>query len=102
MTTPIKIAAACVLVLLLSACAAGGIESGQAAHAGMLSEFLLGLWHGIIAPFTLLVEILHKLLPKTIPWAIRMYETKADAVVYDIGFYIGLGSGPALAWRRWG
>ena len=46
---------ASVLLLTLAACAAGGPESHQAAQGGLLSQFLLGLWHGIIAPITLLV-----------------------------------------------
>lgn len=99
MKTGPRIFAACVVMLLLAGCAAGGIESGQAAHGTMLSHFLLGLWHGIIAPVALLVEIGHKLWPHTIPWAIRLYETRADSVVYDVGFFLGLGGGPSLAWR---
>ena len=96
-----KIALACGLALLLAACAAGGVESGQAAHSGMLSVFLLGLWHGIIAPIALLVEVGHRLWPHTIPWNIRLYEIRANAVVYDVGFFFGLGGGPAIAFRRW-
>ena len=99
MKTGAKILTACILLLLLAACAAGGIESGQSAHGGTLSLFFLGFWHGIIAPVTLLVEIGHKLWPHTIPWAIRLYETRADSVVYDVGFFLGLGGGPSLAWR---
>jgi hypothetical protein len=101
MNTGPKILMACFLTLLLAACAAGGIESGQAAHGGMVSHFFLGFWHGIIAPFTLMAEIGHKLWPHTIPWTIRLYETRADSVVYDIGFFLGLGGGPAVAWRRY-
>jgi hypothetical protein len=96
-----KIMGACALLLLLGACAAGGIESGQAAHGGALSVFLLGLWQGIIAPVTLLVEIGHKLWPHVIPWDIRMYETKAAGMLYDLGFYLGLGGGPVVVFRRW-
>lgn len=95
--------AAFAALTLVSACAAGGVESGGAAHGTWLSLFLLGIWHGIIAPVTLLVEIGHRLWPHTIPWAIRLYETRADSVVYDVGFFLGLGGGPTLAWRgrRW-
>jgi hypothetical protein len=95
-----KIAAACLLALLLAGCAAGGVESGTAAHSGVLSVFLLGLWHGIIAPVTLLVEIGHKLWPQTIPWDIRFYETRANSIVYDVGFFLGLGGGPTIVFRR--
>ena len=98
----LKIAGACALALLLAACAAGGVESGQAVHGGMVQLFLLGLWHGIIAPLMLLVEIGHKLWPHTIPWALRLSETRADSVAYDVGFFLGLGGGPTLVVRRWG
>jgi hypothetical protein len=100
MRTGPKLVAVCALALLLAACAAGGVESGQAAHGGALSLLLLGLWHGIIAPITLLVEIGHRLWPHTIPWAMRLYETRANSVVYDIGFFLGLGGGPSIAWAR--
>ncbi len=89
------------LLLTLAACAAGGPESHQAAQGGLFSQFLLGLWHGIIAPITLLVEIGHKFLPKLIPWPLRMYEVSHTGVVYDIGFYLGLAGGPSFAFRRW-
>ena len=89
------------LALLLAACAAGGVESHQAAQGGWLSQFLLGLWHGIISPITLLVEIGHKLFPGIIPWAIRLYETRDATVVYDVGFYLGMAGAPSFAVRRW-
>jgi len=88
-------------LLILAACAAGGPESHQAAGGGPISLFLLGLWHGIIAPVTLLVEIGHKFLPHVVPWTIRLYETKADSVLYDLGFYLGLAGAPTFAVRRW-
>ncbi len=100
MTRAIKFAAVAVVCLTLAACAAGGVESGQAAHQGMIQQFLLGIWHGIIAPVTLLIEVLHKLLPHTVPWAIRLYETRADSVAYDVGFFFGLGGGPVVVIRR--
>jgi hypothetical protein len=100
-TSTVRTAAICGLMLLLTACAAGGPEAAAAAHRGWLSLLLLGLWHGIIAPVTLLVEIGHRLWPQTIPWAIRLYETQANSVVYDIGFFLGLGGGPTIVVRRW-
>ncbi|HEY2177923.1 MAG TPA: hypothetical protein VGH15_05015 [Caulobacteraceae bacterium] len=96
-----RLLGALALALLLSACAAGGVESHQAAQGGILSQFLLGLWHGIISPITLLVEIGHKLFPGIIPWAIRLYETRDATVVYDVGFYLGLAGAPSMAFRRW-
>jgi hypothetical protein len=96
-----KILGALGLLLVLAACAAGGPESAKAVHGGAISELLLGLWHGIIAPVTLLVEILHKLLPDVIKWDIRLYETRGATWLYDLGFYLGLGGGPVVIWRRW-
>jgi len=47
------------------------------------------------------VEIGYWLLPHLIPWNIRLYETRAVSVVYDIGFYLGLAGGPSFATSRW-
>jgi hypothetical protein len=101
MRTGPKLLFVCGLALFVTACAAGGVESAQAAHGGTLSLFLLGFWHGIIAPVTLLVEIGHRLWPHTIPWALRLYELKANSVVYDVGFFLGVGGGPVVVTRRW-
>ena len=98
----IKVAAAMVAVLALSACVAGSGESAHAASSGMLAQFLLGLWHGIIAPLTLIVEIINRVFPHVLPWQTQMYESKADGVAYDVGFYLGLAGGPSFAFgRRW-
>ena len=99
--TRLTMLGAVALALLLAACAAGGVESQQAAQGGGVSQFLLGLWHGIISPVTLLVEIDHKLVPKIIPWSVRLYETRNATVLYDVGFYIGLAGAPSMAVRRW-
>jgi hypothetical protein len=68
-----------------------------------LSQFLLGLWHGIIGPVTLIGEIINRLFPHALPWQVHFYETKATGVAYDVGFYLGLAGGPSFAFgRRWG
>ena len=100
-TSKLGISAAIGLALLLTACAAGGPESANAAHQAWPFQLLLGVWHGIIAPVTLLVEVGHKFLPNTIPWDIHLYETRAASVAYDIGFFLGLGGGPTIVVRRW-
>jgi len=87
--------------LLASACAAGSTDSAHAASSGFIAEFVLGLWHGIISPITLLVEIINSLLPHVLPWRPHLYETRAAGAPYDLGFYLGLGGGPVIAWRRW-
>jgi hypothetical protein len=86
--------------LLFAACAPGSADSAHAASSGLLGEFLLGLWHGIISPITLLAEIVNALLPNLLPWKAHLYEVKAAGPVYDLGFYLGLGGGPVVLWRR--
>ena len=49
--------------------------SGRVARAGA------GLWHGIIAPATLLVSFFNS--------DIRMYEVHNAGAEYDMGFFIG-------------
>jgi hypothetical protein len=96
--------ALCVGVLLLSlgACAAGSTDAHAAASGGAISQFFLGLWHGIIAPLTLLAEIINWLAPHILPWRPHFFESDAG-VAYDIGFYLTLSGGPHLVingWRR--
>lgn len=90
-----------ILALSLAACAAGTPDASHAAAGGPLSQLVLGFWHGLIAPITLLVEMVHRYLPGVLPWNIHLYEGGAAGVPYDIGFYFGLAGGPSfLFWRR--
>lgn len=87
------------LAVILAACAAGTPDASQAASGGPLSQLVLGFWHGLIAPVTLLVEIIHRYVPGVLnlPW--HMYG--GTSVPYDIGFYFGLAGGPSFFfWRR--
>ena len=86
--------------LLLAACAAGSAESSHAMAGGVLSQLVLGFWHGLIAPLTLLVEVIRKLAPGVVPWPWRLYELKNTSVAYDVGFYFGRAGGPAAVWSR--
>ncbi len=103
MKRSIKIASAVVLVLALCACTAGSAESAHAASGGDLSQFFLGVWHGLIAPVMLIIEVINRVAPHALPWAVRMYEAKGTGVVYDVGFYLGLAGSPVIfvsGWRR--
>ena len=97
----LKLAAAAALALCLAACVAGSGESAHAASGGLVSQFVLGIWHGVIGPITLLVEIVNALLPHVLPWKAHLYEVKAASAAYDVGFVIGLGGSPLLLSRRW-
>jgi hypothetical protein len=95
----IKLLAPVVLLALsLSACAAGTDQSQTAAHGSALYQLIVGLWHGLIAPFTLIGEIINTLAPRTLPWAFRMYEVDNGGALYDLGFFVGLLGGPSLIW----
>src|SRR5579871_1763155 len=87
------VAMAAALGLALAACVAGSPESAASASGNWIVQFLLGLWHGIIAPFMLIGELINHFLPHLLPWKVAMYETKASGVAYDAGFYLGLGGG---------
>jgi hypothetical protein len=86
------------LLLLLAACAAGSQASAEAAQGGAISELLLGFWHGIIAPITLIGEIIDTVSPGALPWSFQFYEARNSGVLYDVGFYVGLIAGPSLLW----
>lgn len=75
------------LCLVLGGCAAGSTDAHVAAAGGDIPQFFLGLWHGIIAPFTLLAEIINKLVPGLLPWKPHFFETGAGTA-YDLGFFL--------------
>lgn len=95
-----KIAGAVIVMLTLCACVAGSADSGHTVSGALLSQFLLGVWHGLIAPATLIVEVINMYAPHVLPWQARLYESKATGVLYDVGFYIGLASSPIMIGRR--
>lgn len=86
--------------LTLAACAAGTPDAAKAASGGLVSELVVGFWHGIIAPITLLIEVIRALLPGVVPVDWRMLETAHPSVAYDVGFYFGITSGPTVFWAR--
>src|SRR5277367_761473 len=96
----VQIGGVLLTLLALTACAAGSGESQHAASSGALSQLLLGLWHGIIAPVMLIVELVNWFFPHLLPWSARFYETRGTGVAYDVGFYFGLIGSPLLASSR--
>lgn len=93
-----KVAVAAALVITLCACAAGSADADHAAHAGILSVFVLGFWHGLIAPITLIVEVINEFATRgALPWSPHFYQDGAG-VVYDVGFFIGIVAGPSILW----
>jgi hypothetical protein len=96
-----KLAGLTLLLLALGACVAGSAESHHAAAGGLLSQGLLGFWHGIIAPATLLVEVINHFAPHALPWDLHMYEATGTGWAYDVGFYFGLLGGPGAVFGGW-
>lgn len=93
-----KVATGAVLLATLAACAAGSDAAHQAVQGGAASALVVGFWHGLIAPITLLVEVLNALTPGTIAWTPRFYETGGANVFYDVGFFVGVIAGPSILW----
>lgn len=101
MKRTVKIVGAAAILLALSACVAGSHESQHAAAGGLLSELALGVWHGLIAPVTLIVEVINALAPHLLPWPARLYEAKGTGVAYDVGFFFGLAGSPIVIRTGW-
>ena len=100
MKHPLRIAAFVLLAVGLAACAAGSPEAHQATAGGPIALLALGFWHGIIAPVTLIVEIINTFAPAAIPVHWHMYQASADSMPYDVGFYFGLAGGPTFLFSR--
>jgi hypothetical protein len=49
---------------------------------GVVAGILLGLWHGIISPITLILSFLNR--------NVQMYEVHNDGAPYNLGFFLGI------------
>ena len=96
-----------VAALALSSCMAGSTEARQMVSGGWLGQFLVGFWHGIVAPFTFVMSGLSMYYPDQLhtlpailwgPWSV--YDTQIAGFVYNIGFCFGLFLLPSLIWAR--
>ena len=88
------------MAMSLAACAAGSAASVHAASGNGLSQFLLGLWHGLIAPADLVLEVVNQFAPGVLPWKVRLFEVAAHSILYDLGFYIGIAASPVVIVSR--
>jgi hypothetical protein len=78
----ILLAACCGLALVaLAGCVPGDGASTAQKPAG----FFWGIWHGWVAPISLIIGIFKK--------NIRIYEAINNGWLYDLGFYIAVISG---------
>jgi hypothetical protein len=70
--------------LILAGCAPGPNSAEKTADAeGHTAGFLLGLWHGFIAPVTFVISVFTK--------NVRLYEVHNNGSWYNFGFVLGAG-----------
>lgn len=79
--TVILICIALLTMFILTGC----IPGSDAYHSERPANFLSGIWHGWIAPISLIVGLFKP--------HIRIYEAVNTGWTYDIGFYIAIISG---------
>lgn len=79
----LKIISLLLVVILLTGCTFATDDPGNP------SGFLMGVWHGIVAPYTLVVR-----------WFIdiEMYAVSNTGFGYDLGFLLGLIAAIPIGW----
>lgn len=80
----LSLALAATLLLVLAACAAGPNPVVDIADAdGVVANFWLGLWQGIIAPITFVISLFTD--------KVGFYEVHNNGGRYNFGFVLGAG-----------
>lgn len=69
------------LALTISSCMPGSVAMNEKSPAG----FFMGVWHGWIAPVSLVVGLFNP--------SIKIYEKENTGWWYDLGFYVAIISG---------
>lgn len=81
-----KLAILGLTALLLAGCTfAGDTSTFTAGTPG----FLMGIWHGVVAPYTLVVRFFLD---------IKMYAVPNSGLTYDLGFLLGIIGAIPLGW----
>ena len=75
------IAGLLIMISMISGC----IPGDGSYDAGNLAGFFTGVWHGWIAPISLVLSFFDN--------DIRIYEVMNTGIMYDLGFYIAIISG---------
>ena len=84
-----KLLVLAVMVIVFAAACAPGTEAYSSTEAGFFS----GIWHGWIAPVSIIVHFFNN--------EVRVYETNNTGIWYDVGFYMAIISGfGSLGLRR--
>lgn len=77
-----------VLVIPLSASASAFVEAGQYSSYNP-AGFFSGVWHGLLAPYTLIVRLVSN---------IEMYAIPNTGWFYDAGFLVGIAGSLPVGW----
>jgi hypothetical protein len=75
-----------VVVVLLTGCTFAGDPSKFASGT---PGFLMGIWHGVVAPYTLIVRYFLD---------IKMYAVPNSGIGYDLGFLLGIVGAIPIGW----
>jgi hypothetical protein len=73
-----------IMILLFTGCTFAG-----AGTTTQLPGLLMGFWHGLIAPWSLIVRLFAD---------VQMYATQNTGWFYDFGFLVGVGLSLPIGW----
>ena len=80
----------CVILFLITLCLfIAGCGFVQAGMVGTTPGFLEGIWHGLLAPYTLILRFFMN---------IDMYAASNTGFGYDAGFLIGIVASLPIGW----
>ena len=82
----IKIVGLHLVAFLLTGCTFAGDSSSLTDGT---PGFLMGLWHGFLAPYTIVVRLFMD---------IKMYAISNSGLTYDLGFLLGLVGAIPIGW----
>ena len=85
MTTRLQTAVIIVLPLALAGCGFAGTDYGPS----NIPDFLLGIWHGLLAPWSLLARLFID---------VKMYACPNAGWLYDLGFLFGIVFSFPIGW----
>lgn len=80
-----KILAFCVIIIMLSVSLSGCVPGDGTNSEVRPAGFFSGIWHGWIAPFSLIYSIFNK--------DVGIYEVYNSGFWYDLGYYMAIISG---------
>ncbi len=80
-----KLFVLCTLLILLMLISIGCIPGDGASSETKTAGFFTGIWHGWIAPISLIISIFNK--------DIGIYEVYNNGFWYDLGYYMAIVSG---------